>query len=54
MISVISRDLYDSYRGRIKPEPTIGEAVPATNSWAPLEPGERQQQPSRPDGVLPD
>jgi predicted PurR-regulated permease PerM len=55
VISVISRDLYDSYRGRLKPEPTIGEdEVPATNSRAPLEPGERPQQPSRSDEVLPD
>jgi predicted PurR-regulated permease PerM len=55
VLSVISRDIYDSYRGRFKPEPTIGEdEVPATNSAAPLEPGERRQQPSRTRGALPD
>ena len=55
VLSVISRDLYDSYRGRLEPEPTIGEdGVPATNSAVPLEPGDRPQQPTRPGGVLPD
>jgi predicted PurR-regulated permease PerM len=55
VLSVISRDVYDSYRGRLKPEPTIGEeGVPATSSAAPLEPGDRPQQASRPDRVLPD
>src|SRR6266496_571155 len=39
VISVISRDLYDSYRGRLKPEPTIGEdETPVTSPAAPLEP----------------
>jgi predicted PurR-regulated permease PerM len=39
VISVISRDLYDSYRGRPKPEPTIGEdEIPVTSPAAPFEP----------------
>jgi predicted PurR-regulated permease PerM len=55
VLSVIGRDIYDSYRGRPKPEPTIGEErVPSTNPAAPLEPGERPRQPSRPQGTLPD
>jgi hypothetical protein len=33
---VISRDLYDSYRGRAKSEPTIGEdQVPVSSPDAP-------------------
>ena len=36
VISVISRDLYDSYRGHPKPEPTIGEdQVPVSSPDAP-------------------
>jgi predicted PurR-regulated permease PerM len=55
VLSVISRDIYDSYRGRLKPEPTLGEdEVPASSSAAPLEPGERREQPTRPRGTLRD
>jgi predicted PurR-regulated permease PerM len=55
VLSVICRDIYDSYRGRLKPEPTTGEdEVPTSNSAAPLEPGERREQPSRPRGTLRD
>jgi predicted PurR-regulated permease PerM len=36
VLSVISRDLYDSYRGQPKPEPTIGEdEVPVSSPDAP-------------------
>jgi predicted PurR-regulated permease PerM len=36
VLSVISRDLYDSYRGRPKPEPTIGQdQVPVSSPDAP-------------------
>jgi predicted PurR-regulated permease PerM len=39
VISVISRDLYDSYRGRPKPEPTIGQdEVPVSSPDAPDRP----------------
>jgi predicted PurR-regulated permease PerM len=35
VLSVIGRDLYDSYRGRLEPEPAIGEdQVPSTNDCA--------------------
>jgi predicted PurR-regulated permease PerM len=55
VLSVISRDIYDSYRGRLKPEPTLGEdEVPASSSAAPLEPGERREQQTRPRGTLRD
>jgi predicted PurR-regulated permease PerM len=39
VISVISRDLYDSYRGRPKPEPTIGQdEIPVSSRDAPDRP----------------
>jgi predicted PurR-regulated permease PerM len=39
VISVISRDLYDSYRGRPKPEPTIGQdEIPVSSPDAPDRP----------------
>jgi predicted PurR-regulated permease PerM len=39
VISVIGRDLYDSYRGRPKPEPTIGQdQVPVSSPDAPDRP----------------
>jgi hypothetical protein len=38
---VIGRDLYDSYRGRLKPEPTTGtDQIPVSRPQ--LEPGEQQ------------
>jgi predicted PurR-regulated permease PerM len=41
VLHVIGRDLYDSYRGRLKPEPTTGtDQIPV--SQAQLEPGEQQ------------
>jgi predicted PurR-regulated permease PerM len=41
VLHVIGRDVWDSYRGRPKAEPTIGEdEVPATSPAAPVEPGE--------------
>ena len=47
VISVISRDLYDSYRGHPKPEPTIGEdQIPASSPDAP----DRSDQAPRPAG----
>jgi predicted PurR-regulated permease PerM len=48
VISVISRDLYDSYRGHPKPEPTIGEdQVPVSSPDAP----DRSDQHPRPAGT---
>jgi predicted PurR-regulated permease PerM len=48
VISVISRDLYDSYRGHPKPEPTIGEdQVPVSSPDAP----DRSDQDPRPAGT---
>ena len=48
VVSVIARDLYDSYRGRPKPEPTIGQdEVPASSPAAP----DRADQEPRPVGT---
>jgi predicted PurR-regulated permease PerM len=48
VISVISRDLYDSYRGHPKPEPTIGEdQIPVSSPDAP----DRPDQDPRPAGT---
>jgi predicted PurR-regulated permease PerM len=48
VISVISRDLYDSYHGGPKPEPTIGEdQVPVSSPDAP----DRSDQDPRPAGT---
>jgi predicted PurR-regulated permease PerM len=39
IVHVISRDLYDGYRGRLKPEPTIGsDEIPASSPRAPTDP----------------
>jgi hypothetical protein len=44
ILHVIGRDLYDGYRGRIKPEPTIGEdEVPMSAPAAP----DRSDEPPR-------
>jgi predicted PurR-regulated permease PerM len=41
ILHVIGRDLYDGYRGRRKPEPTIGsDEIPASSPHAPIQPGE--------------
>jgi hypothetical protein len=40
--TVIGRDLYDSYHGRIKPEPTTGTDQIPVSQPQPLEPGEQQ------------
>jgi predicted PurR-regulated permease PerM len=38
IIHVISRDLYDGYRGRLKTEPTVGaDEIPASSPRAPTE-----------------
>ena len=38
IVHVIARDLYDGYRGRLKPEPTIGgDEIPASSPRAPTE-----------------
>jgi predicted PurR-regulated permease PerM len=38
IVNVIARDLYDGYRGRLKPEPTIGgDEIPASSPRAPTE-----------------
>jgi hypothetical protein len=48
VISVIGRDLYDTYRGRPKPEPTIGQdQVPVSSPDAP----DRDDQDPRPVGT---
>jgi predicted PurR-regulated permease PerM len=39
---VIGRDLYDGYRGRLKPEPTTGTDHIPVSQPRPLEPGEQQ------------
>jgi predicted PurR-regulated permease PerM len=40
VIHVIARDLYDGYRGRLKPEPTVGaDEIPASSPRAPTEGG---------------
>jgi hypothetical protein len=39
IIHVIGRDLYDGYRGRLKPEPTVGvDEIPASSPRAPTDP----------------
>jgi predicted PurR-regulated permease PerM len=38
IVNVIARDLYDGYRGRLEPEPTIGsDEIPASGQSAPTE-----------------
>jgi len=40
VIHVVARDLYDGYRGRLKPEPTVGaDEIPASSPRAPTEGG---------------
>jgi predicted PurR-regulated permease PerM len=42
VLHVIGRDLYDGYRGRLKPEPTTGtDQIPVSQPRPPLEPGEQ-------------
>jgi hypothetical protein len=45
---VIGRDLYDGYRGRLKPEPTTGTDQIPVSQPRPLEPGEQQPATSPP------
>jgi hypothetical protein len=48
VLHVIGRDLYDGYRGRLKPEPTTGtDQIPVSQPRPPLEPGE-QTSPTSP------
>jgi hypothetical protein len=42
---VIGRDLYDGYRGRLKPEPTTGADEIPVSQPLPLEPGEQHPTP---------
>jgi predicted PurR-regulated permease PerM len=42
VLHVIGRDLYDSYRGRLKPEPTTGTDQIPVSQPRPPEPGEQQ------------
>jgi predicted PurR-regulated permease PerM len=42
VLHVIGRDLYDSYHGRLKPEPTTGTDETPVSQPQPLEPGEQQ------------
>jgi predicted PurR-regulated permease PerM len=40
IVHVIGRDLYDGYRGRLKPEPTVGaDEIPASSPRAPTDQG---------------
>jgi hypothetical protein len=41
VLHVVGRDLYDSYRGRLKPEPTTGTDQVPVSQPRPLEPGEQ-------------
>jgi hypothetical protein len=41
VLHVIGRDLYDGYRGRLKPEPTTGTDEVPVSQRRPLEPGEQ-------------
>ena len=53
ILHVIGRDLYDSYSGRLKPEPTIGEdEVPVSAPAAPDRAGEPSLTPDAPDSTL--
>jgi hypothetical protein len=52
-VHVIGRDLYDGYRGRIKPEPTIGEdEVPMSAPDAPDRAGEPSLTPGARDSTI--
>jgi predicted PurR-regulated permease PerM len=42
VLHVIGRDLYDGYRGRLKPEPTTGTDEVPVSQPRPLEPGDQQ------------
>ena len=53
ILHVIGRDLYDGYRGRLKPEPTIGEdEVPVSSPDAPDRPDEPPRRMTAPDGTV--
>jgi hypothetical protein len=41
VLHVIGRDLYDGYRGRLKPDPTTGTDQVPVSEPRPLEPGEQ-------------
>jgi hypothetical protein len=41
VLHVIGRDLYDGYRGRLKPDPTTGTDQIPVSQPRPLEPGEQ-------------
>ena len=41
VLHVIGRDLYDSYRGRLKPDPTTGTDQIPVSQPRPREPGEQ-------------
>jgi hypothetical protein len=40
-VELVSRDLYDSYRGRLKPDPTTGTDQIPLSQPRPPEPGEQ-------------
>jgi predicted PurR-regulated permease PerM len=42
VLKVVGRDLYDGYRGRLKPEPTTGTDEIPISEARPAEPGEQQ------------
>jgi predicted PurR-regulated permease PerM len=52
ILHVIGRDLYDGYRGRIKPEPTTGTDEIPMSQPRPPEPGEPPRRMSAPDGTV--
>ncbi len=53
ILHVIGRDLYDGYRGRIKPEPTLGEdEVPVSAPDAPDRADEPSPTPDTPSRML--
>jgi hypothetical protein len=45
VLHVIGRDLYDSYQGRLKPEPTTGTDEIPVSQPRPPEPGEQHTAP---------
>jgi hypothetical protein len=42
VLKVVGRDLYDGYRGCLKPEPTTGTDQIPVSEGRPAEPGEQQ------------
>ncbi len=51
MLQVVFRDLYDGYRGRLKPEPTTGTDQIPVSQPRPAEPGEQPPSTSPPPRI---